>query len=417
MYQPRPVQRPAKKQRRRRLPAIVALLFIAYVVWSWLALPTQTLASALQPGTSTTKQAAPVIAWPTSGQAAIGTDAAGVLATAGAQKSVPIASVAKVMLALSVLRQKPIAAGTQGETLTLTQHDVDIYNEFVAKDGSVALVAAGEEITEYQALQALLLPSANNIADTLAAWAFGSIDSYLTYANNYANSLGLSATHMADPSGFAPGTRSSATDLVKIGQLAMQDATIRDIVAQPSATIPVAGKVYNVNRLLGDNGIVGIKTGNTDQAGGCLLFAAKHTVGGHTFTIVGAVLGAPHLSDALTRASTLLASAKNQFTNDTYAKGGAVVGTYETPWGETATITADDTLKAISWGHGLVNTKATLNHPRLPLAKGQAVGTLVATSKATDTRESVPLIVAKPLKGPSVWWRLTHPIKTWQLHF
>jgi D-alanyl-D-alanine carboxypeptidase (penicillin-binding protein 5/6) len=44
-------------------------------------------------------------------------------------------------------------------------------------------VQLGEELSEYQALQALLLPSANNIAETLARWAFGSIDAYNAYAN------------------------------------------------------------------------------------------------------------------------------------------------------------------------------------------------------------------------------------------
>ena len=413
---PRP-QTKSKKHHTNRWIGVVAILFLAYTLWSWLALPTQALAASnILPPTKATE---PVLQldWPGSGQAAIGTESEGLLATHGAQKSVPIASVAKIMLALSVLKQKPISAGTQGPTLTLTQHDVDIYNDFVAKDGSVALVAAGEKITEYQALQALLLPSANNMATTIAEWAFGSMDGYITFANSYAASLGLASTHLADASGFEPGTRSSATDLVTLGQLAMKNSTIREIVAQRSASIPVAGTIYNVNHLLGSNGVIGIKTGNTDQAGGCLLFATTATVGGHTFTIIGAVLGLPTLYDALHASSDLLRSAKAQFANDTYAARSSTVASYQTPWGETATIKADDTLKAISWGHGRVSTAATIGKIRLPLSKGQVVGKLAATSQTTHTRNSVPLVVAKDLHGPSLWWRLVHPVKTWQLHF
>ena len=59
----------------------------------------------------------------------------------------------------------------------------------------------------------------------------------------------------------------------------------------PQVTLPVAGVAYNVNAALGHDGITGVKTGSSSQAGGCLAFAATRTAAGSPVTIVGVVLG------------------------------------------------------------------------------------------------------------------------------
>lgn len=412
---PQPVRRP---RRRRRLIWFVVVLFVLYLVWSWLAVPSSAFGGAAQSGNGNLLNN-PVenLNWPTSGQAAIGTAAHGLLTTHGAQTSVPIASVAKVMLALAVLKQKPISGNGDGATLTLTQADVDSYNRWVAKDGSVVLVQAGEQISEYQALQGLLLPSGNNMADTLAGWAFGSIAAYDDYANKFAADHGMTGSHFADASGFDPATVSTASDLVKLGQMAMNNSVIADIASQHSAVLPVAGTVYNVNNLLGRNGIVGLKTGNTDQAGGCLLFTANHTVGDETVKIVGAVLAAPNLASALSYSNTLLVSARSNFDDTVITKKGTVVATYRLPWGETAAAVADDDLAAVTWGGSDVTTSNALDKVHLPTNRSQVIGKLVAVSQATGARTSVPITLSGDLHGPSLVWRLTHPVKTWQLRF
>jgi D-alanyl-D-alanine carboxypeptidase (penicillin-binding protein 5/6) len=399
---------------------LLALFLPLYLGWSWLAIPSSALSGAKVTGSSLqvpVGNGVPDLSWPTQGQAAVGTTAFGALATHGTQKSAPIASIAKVMTALAVLKEKPFKKGTQGATLKLTQADVDLYNEYVAKDGSVALVAAGEEISEYQALQALLLPSANNMADTLAIWVFGSVKNYTDYANDYAATVGLSQTRFADASGYEPGTVSSASDLVRLGTLALQNEIIADIVAQPSAMIPVAGRIRNVNHLVGTNGVIGIKTGNTDQAGGCLLFAAKHTVGTHQFIIVGAVMGEAHLYQALRSSAALLASTKKLFQAETVTPKNTVIATYRTPWGETSTARTDAGLEAISWNGGRVQQYSQLDTIGIPAAEGQTAGTYTAVSTSTQTRSSVPLRLDQAIHGPSLGWRLLHPVKTWQLKF
>jgi D-alanyl-D-alanine carboxypeptidase (penicillin-binding protein 5/6) len=100
----------------------------------------------------------------------------------------------------------------------------------------VVKVAAGEQISEYQALQAMLLPSANNMADSLARWAFGSPADYVTYANGIIKKMGLSHTVVGNTNGFDDTTTSTADDLVMIGLQAMRNPVIADIVSQSTAS-------------------------------------------------------------------------------------------------------------------------------------------------------------------------------------
>src|SRR5258708_40122528 len=95
--------------------------------------------------------------------------------------------------------------------------------------------------------------------------------------NLRAAALGMGATHYADVSGFSPLSVSIPSDLIRLGQTAMLQPVLAQIVAQSQATLPVAGVVHNLDTLLGQEGGVGIKTGHTDQAGGCFVMAADLT--------------------------------------------------------------------------------------------------------------------------------------------
>src|SRR6266704_5748582 len=80
------------------------------------------------------------------------------------------------------------------------------------------------------------------------------------------------------------------------------------IVSLPSASIPVAGTVYNVNGVLGQGGIVGIKTGSGLNAGANFLFAANATVDNHTIVVYGCVMAQPTLQAAFATAQNLIAA-------------------------------------------------------------------------------------------------------------
>jgi D-alanyl-D-alanine carboxypeptidase (penicillin-binding protein 5/6) len=231
------------------------------------------------------------LAWPREGEAAVAVSGFGSLGTSGGDAPVPIASLAKVMTAYLVLRDNPLQAGQEGFEIEIGAADVDDLQRRLELNQSVVAVEAGELLSERDALEALLLPSANNVAALLAIHEAGSIEAFVAEMNEAAAELGMAATLYTDPSGFEDTTVSTAADQLKIGRAAMADPTFAEIVAMPSAWVPVAGEVANFNELVGREGFVGIKTGSDQAAGGCLLFAKRIVGGGRTRTVLGAVLG------------------------------------------------------------------------------------------------------------------------------
>jgi serine-type D-Ala-D-Ala carboxypeptidase (penicillin-binding protein 5/6) len=232
--------------------------------------------------------------WPAHGQAAYVETGQSRIEASPNQRPAPIASVAKVMTAYLVLRDQPLEPGEEGPAITLTFADVADTGRRRGLEQSVVPVAAGEQLTELQALQALLLPSANNIAVVLARWDAGSTASFVARMNATARSLGMSQTRYTDPSGYDVATVSTAADQVRLVDRAMGLPAFASIVGTPSATLPVAGTVNNTNTLLGrGDGFIGVKTGSTDAAGGCFAFRAIRSIHGKVTTITGVVLGQP----------------------------------------------------------------------------------------------------------------------------
>ena len=231
--------------------------------------------------------------WPASGQAAFIRTGQSQIQASPNQHAAPIASVAKVMTAYLVLRDHPLRLGQEGPRITLTDADVADTDRRREQGESVVSITAGEQLTERQALQALLLPSANNIAAVLARWDAGSLDRFVARMNAAARTLGMTGTRYTDPSGYDDATVSTATDQVRVVDRAMVLPVFASIVATPSATLPVAGTVHNTNTLLGHNGFAGVKTGSTDAAGSCFAFRAIRWIGGKRTTITGVVLGQP----------------------------------------------------------------------------------------------------------------------------
>jgi D-alanyl-D-alanine carboxypeptidase (penicillin-binding protein 5/6) len=169
---------------------VIVLLLLGYCGYAIF----RTMPAARPNNLSVEAQTSPSLNWPSQGESAVGIVGTNILQSIGDSTPKPTASTAKLITALMVLKAKPLSVSDTGPTVTLTQADVNIYNAYLAEDGSVVQVQAGEQITEYQMLEAMLLPSANNIADSLAIWAYGSLSAYSTAANAYVKSLGLSAT-------------------------------------------------------------------------------------------------------------------------------------------------------------------------------------------------------------------------------
>ncbi len=210
----------------------------------------------------------------------------------------PIASLAKVMTAYLTLKHYPLSGAQDGFTITVTEDQA----QAEAQGQSVVAVRAGEQLTERQLLEALLVPSGNNIARILAGVA-GSEARFVDEMNAEALALGMDHTIYTDPSGFDPSTVSTAADQLRAFQRAMRFPVFRQIVSMATVTLPVAGTLTNYNPLIAE-GYSG-KTGSDSAAGGCLAFFTHLTVGGHGLTAVGVVMGQGQGSDT----SVILAAA------------------------------------------------------------------------------------------------------------
>lgn len=342
--------------------------------------------------------------WPSIGQAAVGAVGYGVLEQTPSQTPVPMASVAKIMTALAVLDRKPLAASQPGPNIPISEDDVAVYRQSQSQGQSVVAVQAGEQISEYQALQALLIPSANNFAELLANWAFGSVDEYLTYANQKVASLGLKNTHFTDPSGFSPQTVSTASDLIILGLAALKNPVISSVVSQSQVALPVAGVQKNVNWLLGSEGIIGIKTGNSDQAGGCFLLAANRTVSGQPVTILTAAMAAPDLTAAMTDAKNLLMASDSGFAKLKILNNGEPVARYDAKWGASANAVAQTDISVLAWRGQPAKVSITLKELPPGSPKGTKAGAIVVQNR--EFYQTTPFFLNQELKKPTIWWRI-----------
>jgi D-alanyl-D-alanine carboxypeptidase (penicillin-binding protein 5/6) len=309
------------QRKRRKIYFVSAGLLILAVALYFLVLrkePTVTIQPEIQAIDTAQRQENATITnpvpWPKYGQSAVGVKGYGVLKTNQQNaKPVPMASLAKVITALAVLEKRPLNPGDSGPSIILNNQDLEFFNKQSSQNGTVTKVVPGQRISQYQALQALLVPSSNNMADTLADWAFGSNEEYVEFANNYVKQLGLANTYIADPSGFSPKNVSTASDLVLLGEQALSNPVIAEIVAQWEVNLPLAGLKYNTNRFLDykNNGVIGIKSGETDEAGGTYLAAAEYIIDGKPIIIIAVVLGAPNHFAAQKDAMPLLLTASS----------------------------------------------------------------------------------------------------------
>jgi D-alanyl-D-alanine carboxypeptidase (penicillin-binding protein 5/6) len=240
--------------------------------------------------------------WPRQGQAALVLGRSRPAASPHEQP-VPMASLAKVMTAYVALRRYPLTAAQGGFTITVTAAQAQAAAQDAAQNESVVPVSPGEELTEWQLLEALLVPSGNNIAEMLAAQVAGSEPRFVAEMNTEARALGMGHTLYTDPSGFDVGTVSTAADQLRVFRAAMRFRVFRQIVSMASVTLPVAGTLTNFNPLVAE-GYPG-KTGSDSAAGGCLAFFTHVTVGGQRLTAVGVVMGQGEGSDT----SVILAAA------------------------------------------------------------------------------------------------------------
>ena len=350
--------------------------------------------------------------WPAKGSAAVAVGDQGAVRTSGSTAAAPIASLAKMMTAYLVLQAHPLPTGQPGPSITITGADVQAYAAEAAASDSVLEVTAGESLTEQQALEALLVASADNVADILAQWDAGSVTAFVAKMNATAHSLGMDHTHYTDPSGLDTTTVSTASDQLIISRKAMAIPTFASIVAMPEATFPVAGTIQNFDYDVGHDGIIGVKTGSDTAAGGCWSFAATRTVAGAKQTVFGVVLGIPAaatglVEPALAAGEALANALPGSVRTMTLVPAGTVVGYVTAPWRSSPVpVTTVRAIQGLVTNGSRVTFHVDLRRPSGRIVhKGEGLGSL-SSGDLTGTTDT-PLVAASSGSGPTLSWRLT----------
>jgi serine-type D-Ala-D-Ala carboxypeptidase (penicillin-binding protein 5/6) len=401
--------------RSQRLPRRVALLALALVLVlvaiAWRAASEsapalsvrRTLAAYVRvPGS------APVLAWPRAGEAAVQVEGIGGVASSGARTPVPIASVAKVMTAYLTLREHPLGPGQEGFTMTITAADVAEQEQRAALLESTLPVKAGERITERQALQALLLPSANNIAALLAMHEAGTVAAFVSRMNATAHKLGMRSTTYTDPSGFEDTTVSTAVDQLKLARAAMREQAFAAIVAEPAAELPLVGTITNYDSLLGSDGYAGIKTGSDRAAGGCFTFVKFISIDARHLTVLGVVLGQREgglIEAALASAQRLGDSVAAALRVRTVLPAGTHVLSVSNADGKQVIATTNGALRVLAWGGLRLPVRVLVRPAGTRLRTGQRIATVAVGGAGV---EFAGVSAAHALGGPSLGWRLKH---------
>jgi D-alanyl-D-alanine carboxypeptidase len=187
------------------------------------------------------------------------------------ERTLPIASLTKMMTALVVVD-------------ALRPRDkVRITKAVLAYRGSgMGVLRKGKRVKVETLLNGLMLPSGNDAARALAFRTAGSIEAMVGRMNRKATAMGLQCTSFTGVEGLSPRNRSCPADLAVIARKVLDTPRLARIVKRRRAILPFPVKggrifLYNSNPLLrtGYPGVIGVKTGYTNEAGRCLVVASR----------------------------------------------------------------------------------------------------------------------------------------------
>jgi D-alanyl-D-alanine carboxypeptidase (penicillin-binding protein 5/6) len=398
--------------------SVVIVIVIAAVVARLITLtPPNLVVRAAFPMTMRLPGSAPEPVWPSGGEAALVVQGIGSLGSAGGDEPRPTASLAKVMTAYLTLKKYPLSGTDGGFTLTVTPAEARSEVQDAEQDQSVVAVRPGERLDERQLLEALLIPSGDNIAQILAAYQAGTVSRFVAEMNSTARVLGMDNTTYTDPSGYQPTTVSDAGDQLRVFERALRYSAFRQIVSMSSVALPVAGTVKNYDPLI-SAGYYG-KTGSDSEAEGCLAFFKDVTVAGRRLTVVGVVLDQGEgsttsviLGAAAAAAQRLVGSVAPAIRVRTVLPARTAVIIATSADGHRLSALTAGPLRVIGWGgipeHLTIRARSlATDHLSAGEFLGRAAlaGTL-PTIAAGITRTAVRAPAALP--APGISWRLEH---------
>jgi serine-type D-Ala-D-Ala carboxypeptidase (penicillin-binding protein 5/6) len=317
-----------------------------------------------------------------------------VLAARNEHEPLPIASITKLMTVLVALDHL-----APSDVVTVTAQAAHVGESRIP-------LHAGERLSVEDLLEGALIQSANDAADALAsAAAGGDVRRFVGWMNARARELGLDDTHFARPDGLdAPNHVSSAHDVAVLAQVAMHSAIVRRIVRERTATIENGSVVLHTwNDLLGVfPGLIGVKTGHTDNAGWCEVAAARRP----GYTIYAVILGSPTRGQRNADLDRLLAWGVSRYRTLTliapkqYAEVALPYGRRAVPLVATRAL-----VRVVHVGRPLVARVVAPSAISLPVRRGARLGRVEVWAGATllGTR---PLVAGRSVSRPGLAGRL-----------
>jgi serine-type D-Ala-D-Ala carboxypeptidase (penicillin-binding protein 5/6) len=316
-----------------------------------------------------------------------------VLTQHGASSRVPIASITKLMTVLVVLEREKL-----GEVVTVDPRVASAGGESIGLRG-------GEQLTVGELLKATLIESANDAADALALSVAPDFPAFATLMNAKARELGLTDSHFVRPDGLdAAGEFSSARDVTRLAETAMEIPAVRRTVDRTDATIPEGRSLHTWNDLLGVvPGVFGVKTGHTSEAGWGQVVAVR----GQGQTLYVTILGSPSRSQRNADLEKLLYWGLAQYRRVDAISAGRAYASVALPYGRPAVtlVAARKLVSSVRLGRPLREQVVAPLVLSLPVRRGQVVGRVKVWS-GRRLLGSSPLVASRSVARPGLAGRL-----------
>jgi serine-type D-Ala-D-Ala carboxypeptidase (penicillin-binding protein 5/6) len=322
----------------------------------------------------------------------------------------------RVVFAENGNAELPIASTTKLMTAFVTveqEHPGRILTEqrYAAGPGeSLAGVPPGSRLSLADMLRAMLLPSGNDVAHSLAIDVGGTVSGFVAQMNFWAGVLKLGRTRFTTPVGLDQpgGNYSTALDLARLTTVLLRDPLVAAIVREPRAQLGDGLVVDNRNDLLARNPwVVGVKTGSTLDAGYCMVGAARR----HGVRVISVVLGAPSVAARDSNTLALLRYGLSRYRRARIARAGQVLGMLAIKGRHrrvavVAARSASLVIGASAQVHAALRLPARLVGP---LPAGARVGSIVVRADGRRVL-SVPLVTATPVPRPAAVGRRDDPL-------
>lgn len=325
---------------------------------------------------------------------------------ANTDSSYRMASLTKLITALVGLEAAPVEAGTDGPVYTLTDADTALVDEVLAQDGTFAPAPVGLELTTRQILDLILVPSANNYAISYSRWIFGSDEAFLAAANDWLARNGLESIYIEDASGLSDNNVATPADIVRLARIALADPLIAQVVSQSRINIPMLGEIDTTNRLLGEAGVVGLKTGTTFPSGYSLAAAKHEDFGGRDLVAIAVTMDRPDSEARAEDTRAVLAAMAGTGQPIQLVEQGERIGSVTTWTGAEVQLTAKGGLETVIVP-GEAATRTNALGKVAAGAKGTTVGQILTSSPSGD--ESIEVVTDAAITEPGFVWRFTHP--------